>query len=284
MSSELGTTNIFLGILAVVSLLQFLLILTAAFLAYRLYNQTMDLLKGIEERQVAPVAAQVSGILNDVKEITSRVSGQAERVNEAVRHTLDRVDETADRVRSSMRSRLWRAVATARGVRAAFEAMFAGNGATTASRASSRTERVGWTGVKQEDSMTYASGYERDRYEEDTGSTAFFMGLLAGTALGAGLGLLFAPKAGSELRQQIAGSAERLQRAAADTYSQASGKVSEAYNQASHRVSDAVQRGRDAVERGREAYEQTRESVGQQPGQSTDPTSRPPYTTGPVTR
>ena len=39
--------------------------------------------------------------------------------------------------------------------------------------------------------------YEYDRLErEDGGSGSFLMGLLAGTVLGAGLGMLFAPKTG----------------------------------------------------------------------------------------
>ena len=40
--------------------------------------------------------------------------------------------------------------------------------------------------------------YEYDRIERENGGGAFLMGMLAGTVLGAGLGMLFAPKAGSE--------------------------------------------------------------------------------------
>ena len=45
--------------------------------------------------------------------------------------------------------------------------------------------------------------YEYDRLEREDGGSSFLMGLLAGTVLGAGLGMLFAPKAGSELRNQL---------------------------------------------------------------------------------
>ena len=45
--------------------------------------------------------------------------------------------------------------------------------------------------------------YEYDRFEREDGGGSFLMGLLAGTVLGAGLGMLFAPKAGSELRNQL---------------------------------------------------------------------------------
>lgn len=82
--------------------------------------------------------------------------------------------------------------------------------------------------------------YEYDRFErEDTGGS-FLMGLLAGTVLGAGLGMLFAPKAGSELRNQLSEQAGRLRSTANDTY-----------HQASDRVSHIVDKGREAYERAR---------------------------------
>jgi hypothetical protein len=82
--------------------------------------------------------------------------------------------------------------------------------------------------------------YEYDRFErEDTGGS-FLMGLLAGTVLGAGLGMLFAPKAGSELRNQLTEQAGRLRNTANDTY-----------HQASDRVTQIVDKGREAYERAR---------------------------------
>jgi hypothetical protein len=68
--------------------------------------------------------------------------------------------------------------------------------------------------------------YEYDRFEREDGGSSFLMGLLAGTVLGAGLGMLFAPKTGSELRHQLGESATRLRTSAGDTYGQASEKVS----------------------------------------------------------
>jgi gas vesicle protein len=89
--------------------------------------------------------------------------------------------------------------------------------------------------------------YEYDRFEREEGGGSFLMGLLAGTVLGAGLGMLFAPKAGSELRSQIgsqlADSTGKLKDVADQTYSQATEKVSQ------------------MVDRGREAYDRARSSV-----------------------
>ena len=81
------------------------------------------------------------------------------------------------------------------------------------------------------------------------------MGLLAGTVLGAGLGMLFAPKSGSELRSQlgssIADGTGRLRDVADQTYSQASEKVNQ------------------IVDRGREAYDRARSGVNQMASQGT---------------
>ena len=82
--------------------------------------------------------------------------------------------------------------------------------------------------------------YEYDRMEKEDGGGSFLMGLLAGTVLGAGLGMLFAPKAGNELRSQLGEQAGRLRSSANDTY-----------HQASEKVSQMVDRGRDAYERAR---------------------------------
>ena len=60
-----------------------------------------------------------------------------------------------------------------------------------------------------------ADGY--DRFEnEGNGGGSFVMGLLTGTVLGAGLGMLFAPKAGSELRNQLTEQAGNLANQAQD--------------------------------------------------------------------
>ena len=75
----------------------------------------------------------------------------------------------------------------------------------------------------------------------------FMMGLLCGAAIGAAVGLLFAPRPGAELRTQLSGSAERLGRQAADTYARASDAVN-----------DFVDRGREAARRGRDKFDEVR--------------------------
>ena len=56
---------------------------------------------------------------------------------------------------------------------------------------------------------------------EPIAGNGFVMGLVAGAVLGTGFGLLLAPRTGSELREQIVGSATRAGRAVAETCRQA---------------------------------------------------------------
>ena len=85
--------------------------------------------------------------------------------------------------------------------------------------------------------------YEYDRFEREEGGGSFLMGLLAGTVLGAGLGMLFAPKAGSELRSQLSESATKL------PVDGGRGRPA------------GVREGQPDVDRGREAYDRARSSV-----------------------
>ena len=100
--------------------------------------------------------------------------------------------------------------------------------------------------------------YEYDRIEREDGGGSFLMGLLAGTVLGAGLGMLFAPKAGSETRKQLSEQATRLRSTAGDTYQQASEKINQTYHQASDKINQASEKVSQMVDRGREAYDRAR--------------------------
>jgi hypothetical protein len=125
MSGELGTTNLFLGIMAVISVLEGLVVVgigVAGFLAYR---RVMALVEGLEARQIAPAMVRVHAILDDVKGVTARVREETERVDQRIHDTIDRIDDTADRVRSNVRAKTSRVVGFIRGLRVALESMMA---------------------------------------------------------------------------------------------------------------------------------------------------------------
>jgi hypothetical protein len=116
---DLHTTNLLLGIMAAVSVLEALLLIGAGVGGFFAYRKVMQVVGDLESRQVAPLREKVDAILADVQAITARVSQQTERVDHAITGTIDRVDETADRMRSSVREKLYQAVGVVRGVHAA---------------------------------------------------------------------------------------------------------------------------------------------------------------------
>ena len=98
MSAELGTTNLLLGIMAAVSVLEALVIIgmgVAGFMVYKkvmvLVDQGMVLAQGIEARQVAPAMLRVNAILDDVKGVTSTVRQGTGHLDGFVDWILDRI-------------------------------------------------------------------------------------------------------------------------------------------------------------------------------------------------
>jgi hypothetical protein len=123
MESDLGTTNLLLGIMAAVSVLEALLLIGVGVAGFLVYRRVMAIINELEARQIAPAMARVNAILDDVKQVSSKVKDEAERVDTALRSTMDRVDDTAERVRSSVRAQTGRLVGILRGARVAIETM-----------------------------------------------------------------------------------------------------------------------------------------------------------------
>jgi gas vesicle protein len=87
-----------------------------------------------------------------------------------------------------------------------------------------------------------------ERYDSEGNGSGFIMGLLAGTVIGAGLGMLLAPKSGSDLRGQIGEQAKHF-----------STKASEQYHRASEKAGDWAERGREMMHQARNAMHRTAE-------------------------
>ena len=137
--ANLDTTNVLLGIMAVVSVLEALLLIGFGVGGFILYRRVMQLVNDLETRQIAPLRAQVDAILLDVKSVTARVSQQTERVDHAISGTIHRVDETADRVKGSLRDKVNQAVGMLRGIRAVIASILETDSARSAASAGGRT-------------------------------------------------------------------------------------------------------------------------------------------------
>lgn len=119
----LETTNVWLMIMAIVSMLEAIVLIGLAVAGFLVYRRVMALVNDLEARQIAPIREKVDAILGDVKAVTARVSHEAERVDHAIHGTMDRVDHTATHVRNTVMDKVHYAAGIVRGVRAAIVSM-----------------------------------------------------------------------------------------------------------------------------------------------------------------
>jgi len=93
-------------------------------------------------------------------------------------------------------------------------------------------------------------------HEQQHRDYRFAIGLMAGTLVGAGVAVWFAPRLAAELRARLKESAESLRNRASDQYEQASTRVGDAVDELTRKgqgvrddMADAVARGAREVER-----------------------------------
>jgi gas vesicle protein len=89
---------------------------------------------------------------------------------------------------------------------------------------------------------------------EGNGGGHFVLGLLAGTVLGAGVAMLFAPKPGREFRRDLGEQADKFAADASNRYR----KASDGAAQWARKASAAAE---EVTERGKELYNNVRDAV-----------------------
>ena len=104
----------------------------------------------------------------------------------------------------------------------------------------------------------------RDNNEHNEVGGGFIIGLLTGAVLGVGLGMLLAPKAGADLRDELGEQARNL-----------GAKASERYQRASETATGLAGRGRKIVNQAREAMNRSAEDVRDYPADDADSTGAP---------
>lgn len=139
--TDLGTTNIWLGVMAVVAVLEALVVIAVGIGGFLAYRRVMTVVTELEQRHVVPLAARANAILDDIKIVTAKVQRQTSRVDHAITGTMDRVDETAQQVRLTLREQVARIAAISRGVWAVVDSL-----RSTVRRPASR-ERYAETGT-----------------------------------------------------------------------------------------------------------------------------------------
>ena len=112
---NLGTTNMWLAILAVVSVLEFVMIVTAGVCAYRMYQRVMTVVEKVERTHIVPLRARVDGMLDEVQLMIAKLKQAQESVGVA----LSRVSGVGTIVAGSVKARAWPLLGIIQGVRAA---------------------------------------------------------------------------------------------------------------------------------------------------------------------
>ena len=92
-----------------------------------------------------------------------------------------------------------------------------------------------------------------DGFDNNAGGGSFMIGLLTGAALGAGLAMLLAPKAGSELRTQLSDRAGALANQARDGYRRATENAGHWAEKGKATAGEWADRGKDMYGKAREA-------------------------------
>jgi gas vesicle protein len=101
--------------------------------------------------------------------------------------------------------------------------------------------------------------YEIDRNDNSGGGLGLFaVGALCGAAIGAALGLLYAPRSGAETRSQLSQQGTRLREQVSEQTAGLRERANEAYGTAAETLNDVVARGREAINSGKEAYNRAR--------------------------
>lgn len=85
---DLTTTNVLLGIMAAVSLLEAAAVIALLGGGFLMYRRLTDLIAGIEGRQIAPAMSRVNAILDDVKDISGLARGAADGADAGIRQAL----------------------------------------------------------------------------------------------------------------------------------------------------------------------------------------------------
>jgi hypothetical protein len=125
MSADLATTNLMLGIMAAVSLLEAVAIAGMGIAGFSIYRRMSAMLDTLDERHLTPTMVRVNAILDDVKVVTATVKDETARVDHAIANTMDRIDDAAVRVRTNVRAKTSRVVGIVRGIRAVIEGLLA---------------------------------------------------------------------------------------------------------------------------------------------------------------
>jgi len=116
--ADLSTTNFWLAIMAVVSVVDLLAIVGVAFMGYRLYRRTFAVIDDIRQYEIAPLVSRANGLIEDLQDLSARVR----RVDDVVHHRVEQAGQSLQVAGRVVKDQFWPAVGVVRALRAGLAA------------------------------------------------------------------------------------------------------------------------------------------------------------------
>src|SRR5262245_55686954 len=117
--ADLGTTNVWLALIAIASLIQSAILVAVLVGALRFYRRTESKIDEIKRDVVEPMQARANKVMGEMEDVMARVRAMDDRVTNAVTRTTDGLGLVA----AVTKRKLWPVVGLVRGVRAALGAL-----------------------------------------------------------------------------------------------------------------------------------------------------------------
>jgi hypothetical protein len=128
MPTSMDTTNTWLAVMAIAIVVQTLLTMGIAIVAWQALGKATEAMKDLEARHLAPLNARITAVstrVTEVAEDVQEVIGRVRRADDAVRAQLDRFDSAAHVAGHAIGAKVWPVVGLSRAIGAALKAFTA---------------------------------------------------------------------------------------------------------------------------------------------------------------
>ena len=113
-SADLGTTNAWLAVIAIASLVQSLVIIGLLVMVVRLVRRTESAVADVKREYLEPIATKTNKVIGEVEDALARFRSMDDRVSGAIHKTSEGLSAVA----SVAKRRFWPVVGVVRGIRA----------------------------------------------------------------------------------------------------------------------------------------------------------------------
>jgi len=128
MPTSMDTTNTWLAVMAIAIVVQTLLMIGVAIVAWQALGKATEAMKDLEARHLAPLNARITAVstrVTEVAEDVQEVIGRVRRADDAVRAQLTRFDSAAHVAGHAIGAKVWPVVGLSRAIGAALKAFTA---------------------------------------------------------------------------------------------------------------------------------------------------------------